>query len=54
MGKMMVCKVCENYTLAENSCPKCGGDLKSPHPPKFSLEDRYLDMKVYARKFFES
>ncbi|KXB08320.1 ribosome biogenesis protein [candidate division MSBL1 archaeon SCGC-AAA385D11] len=38
---MKKCKGCGSYTLKENECPKCGGELGTPHPPKFSPEDPY-------------
>ncbi|KXB03175.1 ribosome biogenesis protein [candidate division MSBL1 archaeon SCGC-AAA261F19] len=38
---MKKCKVCGGYTLKESECPKCGGELGTPHPPKFSPEDPY-------------
>ncbi|MFO7618352.1 MAG: RNA-protein complex protein Nop10 [Thermoplasmata archaeon] len=37
MGK---CMECGAYSLRE-PCPKCGGRAVSPHPPRFSPEDRY-------------
>jgi len=35
------CVECGRYTLDTESCPACGGDVKVPHPAKFSPEDRY-------------
>jgi H/ACA ribonucleoprotein complex subunit 3 len=37
---MARCMSCGAYTLSE-SCPGCDGRAVSPHPPKFSPEDRY-------------
>lgn len=37
---MKRCKECGSYTL-KNKCPKCGGEVGTPHPPKFSPEDTY-------------
>ncbi len=37
MGK---CMACGRYTL-HDPCPECGGKAISPHPPRFSPEDRY-------------
>jgi rRNA maturation protein Nop10 len=28
-------------------CPKCGGSMKTPHPARFSMDNRYAD---YLRK----
>jgi H/ACA ribonucleoprotein complex subunit 3 len=38
--RLRKCKDCGIYTLKEE-CPKCGKRTGSPHPPKFSPEDRY-------------
>ena len=46
MGK---CMVCGAYSLS-GACPKCGGRAISPHPPRFSPEDRYGD---YRRRLKE-
>jgi len=35
------CRECSAYTLSQTACPKCGGDIYIPAPPKFSLEDKY-------------
>ncbi|MCI4348890.1 MAG: RNA-protein complex protein Nop10 [Thermoplasmata archaeon] len=35
-----VCRTCSRYTLAE-VCPSCGGPTRSPHPPRYSPEDRW-------------
>lgn len=32
------CNHCERYTLETQRCPKCGGEVVSPQPPRFSLE----------------
>lgn len=34
------CPECQVYTMAEE-CGQCGVKAVSPHPPKFSPEDRY-------------
>lgn len=33
--KIMRCKYCGNYTLSNEICPRCGGPVESPHPPKY-------------------
>lgn len=35
------CTSCGVYTLHKDKCPYCGGEVRVPHPPKFSPEDRY-------------
>lgn len=31
---------CGVYTL-KTTCPKCGNDTKTAHPPKYSFHDKY-------------
>jgi len=40
------CEKCGAYTLVNGSCPRCGGTLKVPHPPKFSPDDKYLKYRM--------
>ncbi|MDG6997636.1 MAG: RNA-protein complex protein Nop10 [Nitrososphaerota archaeon] len=42
------CRNCQAYTL-KATCPKCGSDTASPHPPRFSPDDRYLRYRVQSR-----
>jgi H/ACA ribonucleoprotein complex subunit 3 len=35
------CEECRRYTLNQEECPYCGGNVHIPHPAKFSPEDRY-------------
>lgn len=48
------CKKCGRYTLNQEECPVCGGEVGLPHPPKFSMDDKYrkyrIKMKRNARK----
>ncbi|MBA3978755.1 MAG: RNA-protein complex protein Nop10 [Nitrosopumilus sp.] len=39
------CRICQNYTLKE-ICPICKIETNDPHPPKFSLEDKYIRYRV--------
>ncbi len=34
------CRICSVYTLQEN-CPRCQAPTGTPHPARFSPEDRY-------------
>ncbi|MBS7658681.1 MAG: RNA-protein complex protein Nop10 [Candidatus Bathyarchaeia archaeon] len=43
------CGKCNRYTLKEN-CPLCGEKTFNPHPPKFSLNDKYLELRLKAEK----
>jgi len=44
------CTKCNKYTLKQNKCPYCGGPLVTPHPPKFSPEDKYIKYRILAKK----
>jgi len=44
------CEKCGTYTLKKDKCPKCGGDVRVPHPPKFSPEDKYLKYRMALKK----
>jgi len=48
--KIRRCGSCGLYSLSQASCPACGGNLISPDPPNFSLQDRYLDLRVALRR----
>lgn len=43
------CKNCEAFTL-EAKCPTCGHEpTLSPHPPRFSPDDKYLRLRLAER-----
>ena len=44
------CVKCGEYTLKHESCPVCGGDLRIPHPAKFSPEDKYAKYRRAMRE----
>ncbi len=48
-GRMKKCERCELYTLRER-CPRCGMITVSPHPLKFSPEDRWGVWRRKAKK----
>ncbi len=35
------CVQCGKYTLNLEKCPYCGGNVRVPHPAKFSPQDKY-------------
>lgn len=37
---MKKCPECGRYVLVDE-CDRCGVSTRSPHPPKFSPEDKY-------------
>ncbi len=47
---MRKCVVCGRYTLARDRCPVCGGEVRVPHPPRFSPEDKYLRYRYLMKK----
>ncbi|MDR0372728.1 MAG: RNA-protein complex protein Nop10 [Nitrososphaerota archaeon] len=44
------CVKCEAYTLNKTICPVCGGDVRVPHPAKFSPDDKYLKYRMAAKR----
>lgn len=46
MRRMRKCAVCKSYTL---EAAHCGLATSSPHPPKFTIEDRYADYRRQAK-----
>ena len=51
------CRKCGEYILNQTTCPRCGGEVYIPIPPKFSPDDRYARyrrmMKEEAKKRLE-
>lgn len=45
MKRMMRCKECKAYTL---DAIHCGAPTCSPHPPKFSIDDKYAAYRRQA------
>ena len=43
---MKKCSRCGRYTLVKDKCPYCNGELISPHPPRYSLVDKYVEYRV--------
>ncbi|MFQ6011939.1 MAG: RNA-protein complex protein Nop10 [Nitrososphaerales archaeon] len=49
MNKLLrQCPKCSRFTLKQE-CPDCGSVTISPHPPKFSPQDRYARYRVKDR-----
>ncbi|MBD3350975.1 MAG: RNA-protein complex protein Nop10 [Candidatus Lokiarchaeota archaeon] len=44
--KIFYCDVCNEYTLNSDKCPHCNGDVRTPHPPKFSPIDKYQKYRI--------
>jgi H/ACA ribonucleoprotein complex subunit 3 len=43
------CINCGTYTLSKDKCPRCGGPVKVPHPPKYSPEDKYQKYRILQK-----
>jgi H/ACA ribonucleoprotein complex subunit 3 len=44
------CEKCGLYTLKVDVCPHCGGSVKSPHPAKFSMDDKYRKYRLIMKR----
>ncbi|HKZ88102.1 MAG TPA: RNA-protein complex protein Nop10 [Candidatus Bathyarchaeia archaeon] len=44
------CTKCGNYTLKTDACPHCGSKVHTPHPAKFSPDDKYLKYRIAPKK----
>jgi len=42
---LRICRKCNRYTF-EEKCPICGGPTGIAHPPKFSPDDKYLELRI--------
>ncbi|MCW3988294.1 MAG: RNA-protein complex protein Nop10 [Candidatus Bathyarchaeota archaeon] len=40
------CVGCGKYTMHVERCPHCGKDVKSPHPAKYSPDDKYIKYRL--------
>lgn len=44
------CTKCWAYTFGDR-CPYCGGETRTPHPPRFSPEDKFgRYRRMYKKK----
>jgi H/ACA ribonucleoprotein complex subunit 3 len=51
MGSLLrKCEKCGKYTLETNECPYCTGKVRTPHPAKFSPDDKYLKYRMAMKK----
>lgn len=48
------CVRCGKYTLETDKCPYCGGELRVPHPPRFSPYDKYVKYRIAIRRVKET
>ncbi|MBS7648214.1 MAG: RNA-protein complex protein Nop10 [Candidatus Bathyarchaeia archaeon] len=49
VGLLRKCVKCGRYTLRRDSCPYCNGEVRVPHPAKFSPDDKYAAYKSELR-----
>jgi H/ACA ribonucleoprotein complex subunit 3 len=47
---LRICQKCGRYTLKKDMCPYCGGNVRIPHPPKVSPDDKYLKYRMIMKK----
>ncbi|MHA1771420.1 MAG: RNA-protein complex protein Nop10 [Candidatus Thorarchaeota archaeon] len=50
MTLLYKCTQCNEYTLEEDRCPYCGGEVYNPLPAKFSPQDKYGEYRRAAKK----
>jgi H/ACA ribonucleoprotein complex subunit 3 len=50
MPHLYKCTKCNKYTLNQKTCPKCGGIVSDPKPPKYSPQDKYGDYRRKAKR----
>jgi H/ACA ribonucleoprotein complex subunit 3 len=48
------CIICGEYTLNQDSCPLCEGKVHTPHPAKFSPEDRYAKYRHAMKRLSQN
>lgn len=46
------CIRCGRYTLKRDFCPYCHGEVRVPHPAKFSPDDKYAIYRGMLRSSF--
>lgn len=44
------CEKCNKYTLRLDKCPYCGEKVHTPHPAKFSPDDKYAKYRYAMRE----
>jgi len=49
MKHILACSPCGKYTL-EKTCPRCGKETILARPPKFSLEEKYGELRRKVKK----
>ncbi|MDD1723706.1 MAG: RNA-protein complex protein Nop10 [Methanospirillum sp.] len=52
-GRIRYCPIDQTYILSE-ICPRCGHPTVTPHPARYSPQDRYGRQRRMARNYFES
>ncbi|MGY5861387.1 MAG: RNA-protein complex protein Nop10 [Candidatus Thorarchaeota archaeon] len=50
MTQLYKCTDCGYYTLDDSKCPKCGKRVRTPHPARYSPQDKYGDYRRRAKK----
>ncbi|MGD8565062.1 MAG: RNA-protein complex protein Nop10 [Candidatus Bathyarchaeota archaeon] len=47
------CEACKEYTLERETCPYCAGRVRTPHPAKFSPDDKYLRYRINLKRSYQ-
>ncbi|MDO8481190.1 MAG: nucleolar RNA-binding Nop10p family protein [Nanoarchaeota archaeon] len=47
MKRLKWCEACKQYTMKEQHC---GSATKTPHPPKYTPDDKYASYRRQAKK----
>ena len=50
MTHLFRCPKCDEYTLSEQICPRCGSSVVDPKPPKYSPQDKYGNYRRKAKR----
>ena len=50
MTHLYKCPECDEYTLNERACPRCGSTVTDPKPPKYSPQDKYGEYRRRAKR----
>ena len=53
MTHLYKCLKCDEYTLSEKHCPKCGSTVTDPKPSKYSPQDKYGDYRRKAKRMVQ-
>ncbi|MFO7837280.1 MAG: RNA-protein complex protein Nop10 [Candidatus Thorarchaeota archaeon] len=50
MTRLFRCTKCGRYTLNDETCPECEGEVGNPHPARYSPQDKYGEYRRVAKR----